>query len=306
MTAMTGPCLQFIDTGTCGHSDAEHDAMADESLVPTGVGFWDHIPEPAYHADRSSLSVSGAKTLVKAPALFRYEQDNRVYKDVFDFGSAAHKFVLGVGPDLVVLEPADGVKSPKATTAWKDEQAACRERDAILLLKSEYDVIDAMANKLMEHKTAVHLLSDGRAEVSAYAEHPDGVRMRCRYDYLADGWATDYKSTVSSDPASFRKSVANLGYDMQAAWYLDVAELCGNPLEAFAFVAQEKTPPYIVEVYQLDEEFLARGRRRNAQARALYLECMATGDWSGGYTRKPYTTLSPPNWTRYENEGTTP
>ena len=43
-------------------------------------GFHEAIPEAEYHADRDSLSVSGAKTLLKAPAIFRHQQDHPVHK----------------------------------------------------------------------------------------------------------------------------------------------------------------------------------------------------------------------------------
>ncbi len=66
------------------------------------------IPEGAYFAD-PALSCSGAKLLLppSCPALFRYRQDHPEHKDVFDFGSAAHKMVLGAGPPIALVDAPD-------------------------------------------------------------------------------------------------------------------------------------------------------------------------------------------------------
>lgn len=266
-------------------------------------GLHPDIPERDYHADRGSMSVSGAKQLLKAPAKFAWNQAHPVFKDVFDFGTAAHRLVLGVGPTLVVHvpDPTKDVKSPKATAAWKEEQAACRERGDVLLLADEYAAVQAMADKIAANPTAIRLLSDGRPEVSAYADDPiTGIRMRCRYDWLGEGYGADYKSTADASPDGFARSVANLGYDMQDDWYRTVASLLDQPLEAFCFIAQEKEPPYLVEVYELDEKFRARGRQRNERARQIFAECSASGDWSRGYTGEPFSTLYAPYWATKE------
>ena len=255
------------------------------------------LDEQEYHADRGSLSVSGAKVLLKSPAKFRWQQDHPVFKDVFDFGTAAHRLVLGVGPNLIVHEyDADKVKSPKATSAWKARQAEVREVGDVLLTPDEFATVQAMADKLSEHATAMRLLSEGKPEVSAYADSPEGVRMRCRFDWLGEGYAADYKSCADASPEGFARSVANFGYDAQDAWYRTVAELLGQPLDAFCFIAQEKEPPYVVEVYELDAAFLARGRERGHRARRIFAECTSSGDWSRGYTGQPYSTLYAPAW----------
>jgi len=255
-----------------------------------------NLSEAEYHADRHTLSVSGAKVLLRAPALFRWQQDHLVVKDVFDVGSAAHKLVLGVGAPI----------HPVAADSWRSK-AAQEERDAarsageIPLLVADYERVQAMADALSRHSTAMSLLSGGEAEVSAYATDPDtGVAMRCRFDYLAYAHAVDYKSTRDASPEGFARAVANLGYDMQDDWYQVIADQIQHPLEAFCFIAQEKEPPYLVEVYELDSAFRRRGADRNRRARQIYAECCETGDWSRGYTGLPYSTLYAPRWATQE------
>jgi hypothetical protein len=265
----------------------------------TAPGFHDGIDEAVYHSDRDSLSVSGAKVILKAPALFRWQQEHPVHKDVFDFGSAAHKAVLGVGPQLVVHQyDVEKVKSPKATNAWKAQQAEVREAGNILLLPDEYQSIMTMADALSSHALAMRLLSGGRAEVSAYAVHErTGVLRRCRYDWLGDdGIAVDFKTTVDADPAGFGRTAVNFGYAMQAAYYIDVAETLGEPLRAFAFVNQMKEPPFLVSVCELDAEALAYGRSRNERALEMFRDCMESGIWPGFQADGAFTTVSLPEW----------
>lgn len=250
------------------------------------------LPEAEYHADRDTLSVSGAKVLLKAPALFRWQQDHPVHKDVFDVGSAAHKLVLGVGDPIHPIS-ADSWRSKAA----QEERDAARAAGEIPLLVADHERVLAMAEALSDHETAMSLLSGGSPEVSAYATDPHtGVAMRCRFDYLAEAHAVDYKSTRDASPEGFARAVANFGYDMQDAWYQLIADQISHPLEAFCFIAQEKEPPYLVEVYELDSAFRRRGFDRGVRAREIYAECCETDDWSRGYTGMPYSTLYAPRW----------
>lgn len=266
-------------------------------------GFHSGVPEADYHADRESLSVSGAKVLLKAPALFRWQQDNPVHKDVFDFGSAAHERVLGIGPELVVFEyDAKAIKSPKSTSAWKEMQREVRATGGILLLPAEKATVDAMALKLKEHRLAMRLLSQGQAEVSAYAlDESSNVTMRGRFDWLNQNIVIDYKSCVSANPADWAGRygvIAKFGYDMQAEWYLDLARRLGHPAQAFAWIAQEKEPPFLTTVIYADEADLINAGERNALARSTFAECMETGHWPGYVADDEYAevSLGSPSW----------
>lgn len=249
-------------------------------------GFYDDIDETTYHDDRESLSVSGAKVLLKSPEMFRWQQDHPVRKDVFDYGSAAHALVLGVGCEIVVHDfDPDKVKSPKSTGAWKAQQAEVRERGAVLLLPEEYAAVQAMADRLSSHTLAMRLLSEGKPEVSAYAlDEATGVMRRGRFDWLGPSVLTDYKTTVSADPrdlAGKYGAVKKWQYDAQAAWYTDLARDLGHPASAFAFIFQAKEPPYPVTVAYLRDGDLWEARQRNRAALERFRDCTESGIWPG-------------------------
>lgn len=243
-------------------------------------GFYPNIPETEYHADRESLSVSGAKTLLKAPALFRWQQDHPVHRDVFDIGSAAHALVLGAGPSMEPVDAPDW-----RSKAAREERDRIRAEGVIPLLAVDYARVQAMADALASHKLAMRLLSDGQPEVSAYAvDDETGVMRRGRFDWLGPSVLTDYKTTASADPrdlAGKYGAVRKWGYDKQAAWYLDLARDLGHPAAAFSFIFQMKEPPYLVTVAYVDENDLYEARAENARALALFRDCTASGDWPG-------------------------
>ena len=88
-------------------------------------GIYD-IPEDQYHRDPvpgGSLSASGAKKLLAdgGPARYRHQLDEpEAPSEDMEFGTAAHKLVLGVGAPLVEVK-ADNWRGndAKDQAAWR-------------------------------------------------------------------------------------------------------------------------------------------------------------------------------------------
>lgn len=264
-------------------------------------GFYASIDEEKYHAHAGSLSHSGAKVILRAPALFQWQKAHPVYKTTFDFGSAAHAMVLGVGAELVVHEyDATKVKSPKATNAWKEQQEEVRARpNSVLLLPDEYAHVQDMADQLSSHRKAMELLSIGEPEVSAFAlDEETGVLMRCRYDWRRPRIGVDYKTTVAggAQPDEFVRTAHKLGYHGQQDWYCHVAEILGEPLQGFGFIVQEKEPPYLVTVIELPAELVELGRDRNRLARQMFRDCTESGHWPAYVPDDQIATPQAPDW----------
>lgn len=243
-----------------------------------------------YHADPvvgGSLSVSGARMLLppSCPARFHYE---RAYPQTpstaFDVGHAAHLLVLGSGPDIDVVYAADW-----RTTAARQQRDEAHAAGRIPLLEADYIQVQAMAAALREDPIARRLFDDGQAEQSLFwVDGPTGVRCRARVDWLRDARqgqrrvVVDYKTTQSAAPESIGRHIANYGYHMQAAWYLDGVHALGLADDAaFLFVFQDKTPPYLVTVAELDHLGLRVGRALGRQAREIYRDCTEAGVWPG-------------------------
>jgi hypothetical protein len=253
------------------------------------------LPETDYHRDPDSLSVSGMKLLLDAPALFRYRQDHPEHKDVFDFGSAAHAKVLGIGAEIVAVDAEDW-----RGKAAREARDAAREDGKVALLRRDVEKVDAMAAALEADRDAHRLLlgCDGRSEVSAFWHDDEhGVTRRARFDRLRDdGGIVDYKTTANANPERLAKAVADFGYDMQQANYLDVAEGVGIDAPWFAFIFQAKEPPYLPVVAVLDESYVTRGRARCQRALDIYATCRDRGIWPGYPSPDGLHVLYPPRY----------
>lgn len=277
--------------------------------VPAEDGLHPNVAEDVYHADRGSLSVSGAKLLLppSCPSKFREAMDTaRKPKREFDFGHVAHRLVLGKGAEFKVLDPnkvglkKDGTvaDSPRATAGWKEAEKAARAAGLVPISLEDHDKAQVMAGKVFDHPIAGPLLEHGSAEIALYHRDPEtGVRLRGRCDWITiGGGIVDYKTSLTANPADLQRRFWSLGYHMQAAWYLDLAVAVGavEPDARFWFIAQEKAAPYIVQPIQYDDEAIAEGRRLNRQAINLYYDCMESGVWPD-YTDRA-VTLSLPRW----------
>lgn len=251
----------------------------------------DALPEKEYHADRESLSVSGAKLILKSPAKYRHRLDNPEHRDVFDIGSAAHRLVLGVGAEIRRVEAPDW-----RTKAAQEAKAEARAAGEVPLLAKDHDTVLAMAAKIKEHRTAMALLSNGRPEVSAYADHErTGVRMRGRFDWLNEDMLVDYKTAATAEPRRFGQAAAQFGYDMQGAWYLDLARANDLDPRGFVFIVQEKEPPYEVACIQLDPEAVDAARNLNEHALERFRDCTESGIWPG-HTPDAVVSADVPGW----------
>lgn len=265
--------------------------MTTVEVLVTEPGVHPDMPEDAYHADPvpgGSLSSSGArKLLTTCPARFDYERRHpEPPKKTFDIGHAAHKLVLGVGPHLEVV-PGERWD----TKAAKEKVAEIRAAGDVPLKQADHDQVVAMADAIRSHPIAGALLrpGSGQPEQSLFWLDGDtGVMRRARLDWLPDRTPTgrlivaDYKTCVSADPEHIGKAVTNYGYHQQDPWYLDgIAAVGLGEDAAFVFVFQEKTPPYLVSVVELDDEARLVGRERNRRALHRYAECTASGYWPG-------------------------
>jgi PDDEXK-like domain of unknown function (DUF3799) len=254
------------------------------------------LDELTYHAD-PALSSSGARAILRSPAKFDHDRTHgRPERRVFDFGHAAHGLVLGVGQPVVLVDAADW--RSKASQTARDEAYAA---GSVPLLLREYAVVQAMAAGIRAHPVASRLLSgEGRPEVSMFwRDESTGVDCRARADWLRyppDGTPVivDYKTAVDASPRGFARSAAEHGYHQQDAWYRSGVGACMSIDAPFVFVAQEKTAPYLVACYQLDDEAVTAGARRNRAALELFAECTATGVWPGH--SETIETIGLPRW----------
>lgn len=250
------------------------------------AGVYD-MDEADYHADpcpEQSLSYSGAKVLLDCPARYDWQQANPIHRDDFDFGSAAHAHILGIGAPVDIIDADDW--RTKAAREARDES---RTEGRTPLLTKDWETVQAMADALRQHPTAASLLDPKRGHPERSAFWFDRVWRRCRYDFLPDVDPNrrliipDYKTVRGhADTGSISRTVARFRYHMQAAWYLAGARAVLDVAEpAFVFIFQEREPPYLVNVVELDSYAVEIGAAMCERAVDVFVECTETGVWPG-------------------------
>lgn len=278
-------------------------------MLITAPGVYD-VPAADYHGreicDAPSISSSGLRRLTDCPLKYWYrsplnpDRPPEEASDALNVGKAAHDLVLdGVGwPGRYHVLPAGfsraaSVKQADAIAAADRAEAAGKT----LLKIDQHATVLAMADAIRRHPIS-KALGRGKAEATlVWKDAETGVWLRCRPDFLPENprFLPDYKTCESARPEDFAKSVANYGYDQQAALYLDgVAAVFGEAARDFYFIAQEKEPPYIVQPFALDGEAVEWGRRLNRKAIRQFARCLETGVWPSYAT--DFVTLSLPRW----------
>lgn len=271
----------------------------------TEPGIYD-LPADVYHGDPvkgGSLSSSGARKLLppSCPALFKYQLDHQpLPTDDMTFGSAAHKLALHAGADIVEVD-ADSWR----TNAAKDAKREALAGGKIPLLTKDVLEAHAMVTVLKKNPIAAALLNPerGRTEQTLVWQCPDtGVMCRAMLDFLPHIVTgrrmvlADYKTCPDASREKVSRSVWDLGYFIQCAWYLDGVKVLGLDRDpAMLFVFQERQAPFLVHVTELDATALEAGRFYMRQARRIYAECTASGIWPG-HGNGEITTTSLPPW----------
>ena len=257
--------------------------------VVTTPGVYD-MDGDVYHADPiprpgRSLSSSGARRLMATcPAKYIYEADHpRKPTKPMELGTAAHKLILGVGPELHRMS-----YDTYQCGAAKTERDDAYDRGAVPLKPAEWDQVQEMAAAIRRNELAAALLGGtGRAEQALFwRDPPTKVWRRALLDWLSpkgpDGriYLADYKTAESAHPDAISRSLINFGYHQQGAWYVDAVRALGLAEDVpYLLVVQEKTPPYLVSVVQLTEVAMDAGRHENRKAIRLFAQCMKSGHW---------------------------
>lgn len=238
------------------------------------MGFIHGLDEATYHADRESLSASGAKVLLgKRPPSSDTE--------ALLFGRLVHTVILEPHKldAYAVLDPtiigvkADGSQAdnPTATKAWKDAVFKAKCDGLTIVAPRDLAKANAMAEAVRKHPEAGRLLAAATDhEVSAYADHPTGAKVRARFDLIGPGFIVDVKTCRDADPETFGRTMHGFGYHISAANYLDIARANGLDVDRFDLICVEKEPTpggdYRVSVLEIHPDAIEVGRELMAEA----------------------------------------
>ena len=264
-------------------------------LFSDGRRIRNDISNEVYHADRSAVSVSGLKQILRSPAHFRAFLDGqRKETPAMLFGTAIHTRLLE--PDVFASEYVVAPAGDKRTTEWKEFQIANANKKILTI--DQVATLEGMERSAHSHRSLFSLLRAGLKEHTIiWQDKITGIWLKIRPDCLCpDGICLDIKSTEDASPAEFGRSCVNFDYDLQSAVYLDgLREVFGRDFD-FAFGALEKSEPFGAALYGAPEEMLLRGQRRFRQALTTLKHCRDTGQWPSYQPLGDYELLEWPRW----------
>lgn len=262
-----------------------------------------------YHR-AAAVGSSSLRTLIdRSPAHYLHDRETPSEPTAAQkYGSAIHmaaleplKFKLNTR-----VEPVFEGRTKKGELTTNPNAIEVKEKRDIwhmenhgkaIVTQGEYNVIQGILNSLSKHKQASKLMAAGAAEESYFWRDPEtGIYCKARPDFLRDGHImVDLKTTANASYHAFQKDLANYGYHIQAAFYLDgISEVLGKAHDSFNIIAVEKEPPFGLICFDLDKHMIAEGRAAYQQALKILKTCMDSGSYPG-YPEQ-LTPISLPTW----------
>lgn len=171
-----------------------------------------------------------------------------------------------------------------------------------VLTRDEWELISAMG-RVVRTDPAAQATLGGLPEITmAWFDEPSQLWCLSRPDQMSfDGMISDYKK-VNTQGRPFTaqacdQKITAYGYDQQMGFAAEGFErLTGESPSAVGLVFQQDEPPYSVILRAVSEEDLQLATFQNAEARALFRQCLDSGHWPG--PGEVIGTYRRPDWLR--------
>jgi len=239
------------------------------------------LTHDCYYQDTEYVSNSMLSNLTgKSPEYFRFAMDNpQPSTPAMKFGSALHMNVLQ--PEEFNERYAVSPKFDKRTKQGKIDSAEFVKANMFktVITEQEYHLVEQMTDKLMRDSDAKALLTNGdKEQIIAWENEEYGVKCRGMLDVFNRdaNIIVDLKTTQDSSYNGFASSVRKFKYYKQAAFYMDAVRA-----DEFYIVAIEKSPPFSINIIQLGDDLLDKGRELYNRDLEVYKYCIENDYWPG-------------------------
>lgn len=258
------------------------------------------------YRNANGISSTDLKWIAKSPAHFKYKKLHPPEDTpALLFGRAAHKYMLEKEDffNEFAVAPVVDRRTKDGKAKW--QLFIDQNDDKDIISNDSFMQIEEMREVLYSTPFVGKLLS-GDKEMSYFLEDEvTGVLMKCRPDCTTEIGDTciliDYKTTDSADSDDFMRQAIKLMYDLQMAYYKDILDALKGKQHSVIFIAQEKTPPYCVNILEANDYFIRSGRDMYRSMLNTYAECKETGNWYG-YMQGSINSLGLPIWLQKQYE----
>ena len=258
-----------------------------------------NIDEKLYH-DSFGLNQSRLKKILKSPAHYKHSIEfPEAPTAAMTFGSAVHKMFFE--PHQFNDYYSDIGAIDRRTKVGKAQYEDVMTSGLTPLKSDVLESVKECVESLKANKLAMNLIGARPGvvdvEASAYGYVDNRILSRGRADAIhwERGLIADLKTTSDVMPHSFQKHSFNMGYHIQAAYYLDLfSEVTGNEFDKFVMVCVESSAPYAVQAYVCDPIMIEAGRKLYKEAIDLFLTCTKNNSWPA--FKPEILNLTLPKW----------
>jgi hypothetical protein len=264
----------------------------------------DGLPEVKYHA-LSAVGSSTLKNMAVSPAYYKQNElanQSKKPSAALMIGSMFHELILESEKELSFACQPEGLdkRTKEGKAQWAQFNQECEVLGKTPMSKTDYDNTIAMAEAFKNTEACQRMFrGDVSTEVSIISNE-----RKCRFDLLKEtpaGFvAYDLKTTddLPQNQKDWQRYFVKWRYDIQAAWYVNVASKADINVIAFNFVVISKKPPYDYAVVRLSEDFLENGLIDGEVAYQTYLRCIQENHWPGNFERSEEKCLKieMPGW----------
>jgi len=251
------------------------------------------ITNAHYHKD-PAISASMLKVMAKHGAKAYW---NSFHNSDRPERKTTPALVLGSLTHAAILEPDDlenqfTVVSSRTTKKGKEEAVEAETKGITPVTGDQWELAMAMRESVYREKEATDLLATGAAEKSWWSvDESTSLDIKARSDWFTGNTIVDLKTSRSgAAPKEFAKAVANFGYHIQAAHYLET-----TGASRFLFLVVQSEWPFDVGLYELDKQSIDLGYKERRQALDQISECQISDHWPS-HSESGVQSLTLPRW----------
>lgn len=220
------------------------------------------------------------KHFARSPRHYLWAKNNKIEPtEAMIFGNALHTYILE--PDEFVKRyttlPEDAPKKP--TSAQRNAKKPSPETivaveywdsflqanaSKIILKQNDIECLKRMNEALYNNSFAAELMKSitSTEKELMWTDDVTGVEMKGKMDGCNDDLTLDLKSCINAQPDSFSYNAYDMGYDRQAALYMDGRGQMKMKKGDFYFIAMEKAEPFGISILKASKDFVEQGRFR--------------------------------------------
>lgn len=260
-----------------------------------------NIPSEVYHNHAKCPDVNRGLVVAMSaycPAVVKAMIDGKRHK------KATKAMQSGILVDLALLEPhnfkeglshwivPEGLNlNTSEGRAWKKDHPDLPYIKATndSATEASAEDIEGMIEAVMAHPIARRIVERSVKQESALCKDPaTGLLRKCRPDTrLIDNngrlTIADLKSTFlgGTTDHALSQTCSSKSYFVQAPFYQDIYKDLVGETPYFLFFVVERKPPYLVRVFQIEQQGMEAGRELTKRSLEAIAKCKETGIWKG-------------------------